>query len=71
MKWGDRQDFRSYELLRFASLQGYVVVGGMDKLMKAFMHENQPDDIMSYADKDWSEDGVIMFLDSNKWLILK
>ncbi|NBA74142.1 hypothetical protein GOQ04_01170 [Emticicia sp. ODNR4P] len=55
MKWGDRQDFRSYELLRFASLQGYVVVGGMDKLMKAFMHENQPDDIMSYADKDWSD----------------
>lgn len=55
MKWGDRQDFRSYELLRFASLQGYVVVGGMDKLMKAFMQENQPDDIMSYADKDWSD----------------
>lgn len=55
MKWGDRQDFRSYELLRFASLQGYVVVGGMDKLMKAFTQENQPDDIMSYADKDWSD----------------
>ena len=55
MKWGNRQDFRSYELLRFASLQGFVVVGGMDKLMQAFIQENQPDDIMSYADKDWSD----------------
>ena len=55
MKEGERADKRSYELIRFASLKGYVVVGGMDKLMKAFLEEHQPDDIMSYADRDWSD----------------
>lgn len=55
MKWGDRKDHRSFELLRFATLQGYVVVGGMDKLLKAFIAELHPDDIMSYADRDWSD----------------
>ncbi len=55
MKFGERAGTRSYELVRFASLKGYVVVGGMDKLLKAFIEEHQPDDIMSYADRDWSD----------------
>ena len=55
MKIGNRADTRSFELIRFATLQGYVVVGGMNKLLKAFIKEHQPDDIMSYADKDWSD----------------
>ena len=55
MKVGERIGTRSYELIRFASLQGYVVVGGMNKLLKAFSEEHQPDDIMSYADRDWSD----------------
>jgi len=54
-KEGERKDFRSYELIRFASLRGFVVVGGMDKLLKAFIAEHSPDDIMSYADRDWSD----------------
>jgi hypothetical protein len=55
MKIGERAGTRSFELIRFASLKGYVVVGGMDKLLKAFIEEHQPDDIMSYADRDWSD----------------
>ncbi len=55
MKIGDRKDTRSFELIRFATLQGYVVVGGMNKLLKAFIKEHQPDDVMSYADRDWSD----------------
>ena len=55
MTEGDRKDSRSYELIRFASLQGYVVVGGLGKLLKAFVSEHNPDDIMSYADCDWSD----------------
>jgi hypothetical protein len=55
MKEGNRTGTRSYELVRFASLKGYVVVGGMDKLLKAFTEEHRPDDIMSYADRDWSD----------------
>jgi hypothetical protein len=55
MKEGIRAGERSYELIRFASLRGYTVVGGMDKLLKAFESEHKPDDIMSYADRDWSD----------------
>lgn len=55
MKVGERKGTRSFELIRFASLQGYVVVGGMDKLLKAFTNEHEPDDIMSYIDRDWSD----------------
>ena len=55
MKEGDRAGTRSFELIRFASLKGYVVVGSMDKLLKAFTTEHHPDDIMSYADRDWSD----------------
>jgi hypothetical protein len=55
MKFGERAGQRSYELLRFASLAGYVVVGGLDKLLQEFIKEHQPDDIMTYADADWSD----------------
>ncbi|PWK29221.1 hypothetical protein LV89_00060 [Arcicella aurantiaca] len=55
LKEGEREGFRSFELIRFASLKGFVVVGGMDKLLRAFIAEHSPDDIMSYADRDWSD----------------
>ncbi|WP_157486863.1 hypothetical protein [Dyadobacter alkalitolerans] len=47
--------FRSFELLRFASLLGTNVSGGLDKLLTAFVREKNPDDIMTYADREWSE----------------
>ncbi|MCF0069355.1 hypothetical protein LZD49_02665 [Dyadobacter sp. CY261] len=47
--------FRSHELIRFASLQGTNVVGGLDKLLNAFIREKSPDDIMTYADFEWSD----------------
>ncbi len=50
-----RRGQRSFELLRFASLRGYAVMGGMDKLLKAFELEHNPDDIMTYTDRDWSD----------------
>lgn len=40
---------RSFEWIRYASLQGYRVVGGMGKLMDAFAEEFRPDDIMTYV----------------------
>lgn len=55
MKYIERAGTRSYELLRFATLKNHHVVGGMDKLLKAFANEHQPDDVMSYADRDWSD----------------
>lgn len=58
-KWikGDKV-IRSYEWTRYASLPGLRVNGGMGKLLKAFIKDVKPDDIMSYADLEWSEGKV-------------
>ncbi len=45
---------RSFELIRFANLLNLTVVGGFDKLLQHFIREQHPDDIMTYADADWS-----------------
>jgi len=48
----------SYEWVRYAGLAEYRVIGGMGKLLKYFIDKNSPDEIMSYADKDWSDGNV-------------
>jgi hypothetical protein len=50
-----RDGRRSGELIRFASVKGTTVIGGLDKILKAFIREHQPNDIMTYADRDWSD----------------
>lgn len=58
-KWmKDGKEIRSYEWTRYASLPEMRVSGGMGKLLKAFINEVHPDDIMSYADLEWSEGEV-------------
>lgn len=49
---------QSYEWVRYASKSGYRVIGGMGKLMKHFVEIERPDEIMSYADKDWGNGDV-------------
>jgi hypothetical protein len=49
------QEYRSYEMIRFANHAGFTVVGGLNKLLKKFINEHTPDDIMTYADADWSD----------------
>ena len=58
-KWkkGDKV-IRSYEWTRYASLPDVRINGGMGKVLKHFIREVQPDDIMSYADLEWSEGRV-------------
>jgi hypothetical protein len=51
----DGTEHRSYELVRFANRLETLVVGGLAKLLTAFVVERHPDDIMTYADLDWSE----------------
>lgn len=48
----------SYEWVRFASLPQCRIVGGMGRLLKAFEEDVHPEDIMSYADREWSEGAV-------------
>ena len=54
---GDKT-IRSYEWTRYASLPDVRISGGMGKILKAFIKEMNPDDIMTYADLEWSEGKV-------------
>lgn len=47
-------DYNSVELIRFATASGYTVQGGLSKLIKHLINQLKPNDIMSYADLDWS-----------------
>lgn len=49
------EDYNSVELIRFATIDGVTVTGGLSKLIRHFVAAEQPDDIMSYADQDWSD----------------
>lgn len=46
--------YRSSELIRFATKSGYTVSGGLSKLTRYFASAIKTNDIMSYADRDWS-----------------
>lgn len=50
-------DHRSFELLRFCHKADILVVGGLSKLIKAFVKDFNPQDIMTYVDRDWAQDG--------------
>ena len=48
---------RSCEWVRYASVEGLRVIGGMGKLLEEFVREVGPDDVMTYADPAWSKGG--------------
>lgn len=61
--------FDSYEWVRYASLPGIRVVGGMGRLLNAFIEERSakigietPIEIMSYSDTEWSSGDVYLKL---------
>ena len=45
----DGRKISSYEWVRYASLEGVRVSGGMGKMLDCFIRELKPDDVMSYA----------------------
>ncbi len=47
--------YKSGELIRFANHSGTTVVGGLSKLVEHFAKTYLPDDIMTYADLEWSK----------------
>lgn len=47
-------DYKSSELLRYCNLPGINIAGGLSKLIKMHFNNNPFNDLMSYADKDWS-----------------
>jgi len=46
--------YLSHQLVRFCTKNGVTVVGGLSKLIAHFLKSHKTDDIMSYADLDWS-----------------
>lgn len=48
----------SYEWTRYASLPDLRLSGGMGKMLKGFIRDVRPDDIMTYADLEWSAGDV-------------
>lgn len=53
------EDYRSFELIRFCHHSGVRVVGGLSKLIKSFIADFAPGDIVTYVDKDWSQDSSL------------
>lgn len=49
------QIVQSYELIRFANLNGFNIVGGFSKMLRYFVNEKTPGNIMTYIDADWSD----------------
>ncbi len=49
----DGEAYRSHEMIRYASKIDTTITGGLSKLLKAFINDAQPDDIMTYANRDW------------------
>lgn len=45
----------SFEWVRYAGIDSMRVVGGMGKILEFFINNVNPQEIMSYADRDWSE----------------
>lgn len=48
------ENYWSAELVRFASINGFTIVGGFSKLLQHFLKQIKVNDVMTYADRDWS-----------------
>ncbi len=56
MKYEDGR--KSYQWVNYAALPSLRVVGGMGKLLNAFIRDFNPDDIVTYGDREWSQGDV-------------
>jgi hypothetical protein len=51
----ENEIFNSFELLRFCNKLDTTVVGGFSKILHHFIKIQNPDDVMTYVDCDWSD----------------
>jgi hypothetical protein len=51
---GQKSSDRSYEMLRFCNKLNTNVIGGASKLFKYFLEKYDPKEVISYADRSWS-----------------
>lgn len=50
----ETETVQSGELIRFVNHSGFTVVGGLAKILKMYEREQEPDDIATVVDADWS-----------------
>jgi hypothetical protein len=60
-----KQEKGYYELLRFCNKLNANVIGGADKLLKHFIKTYKPKEIISYADRRWSQGELYEKLEFN------
>ncbi len=51
----DGVTYLSNELIRYCSMLNHTVVGGLSKFIKYFEVNNQPQHLMTYVDREWSQ----------------
>lgn len=56
-----------WELLRFCNKINTVVIGGASKLLKHFIKKHNPEEIISYADRRWSNGDLYNKLNFKKY----
>ena len=52
---GSKSEEKCYELLRFCNKLNTTVIGGASKLLKHFVKVHNPNEIISYCDRRWSQ----------------
>ena len=52
---GSKSEEECYELLRFCNKLNTTVIGGASKLLKHFVKVHNPNEIISYCDRRWSQ----------------
>lgn len=62
---GSKNKEGSYELLRFCNKLNTSVIGGASKLLKHFIKTHNPNEIISYADRRWSNGNLYEILNFN------
>jgi hypothetical protein len=55
---GKQVPLRSFEWVRYASLSGSRISGGMSRMLARFAEDTSPDEVMTYADLEWSDGAV-------------
>jgi hypothetical protein len=76
---GNKPKENCYELTRFCSIFNFSIVGGASKLLKYFEIHYKPKELLSYADKRWSDGNLYKKLgfdligetQPNYWYIVK
>lgn len=47
-----------WEIIRFCTVHGKTVIGGLEKMLKFFEKEQKPTSILTYVDRAWGNGGV-------------